>query len=437
MSDNWGFDTRQIHAGQEPDPTTGARAVPIYQTTSYQFRDTTHAANLFALAEIGNIYTRIMNPTQGVFEARIASLEGATATAVGLPGALAVASGQAAEALAIQNLAEAGSHIVASAALYGGTYNLLHYTLPKFGIEATFVDDPDNLDEWRNAIRPNTKAFYGETIGNPRNDVLDIEGISKVAHEAGVPLIVDNTVASPWLIRPFEWGADIVVHSATKFIGGHGTSIGGLVVDGGSFDFSANDKFPMFTEPDPSYHGLQYWPALGAGSYIIKARVQLLRDLGQAITPFNSFLFLQGLETLSLRMERHNDNAAKVAAYLAGHSQVEEVQHASLTSSPWHERAKKYTAGKGFGSVPAFIIKGGKEACFRFMDALKLIDIANNLGDAKSMATHPATTTHMRVGAEERAKLGITDGTVRLSVGLEDVADLIDDLSEALDAAAS
>jgi len=404
MSDNWGFDTRQIHAGQEPDPTTGARAVPIYQTTSYQFRDTTHAANLFALAEIGNIYTRIMNPTQGVFEARIASLEGATATAVGLPGALAVASGQAAEALAIQNLAEAGSHIVASAALYGGTYNLLHYTLPKFGIEATFIEDPDNLDEWRNAIRPNTKAFYGETIGNPRNDVLDIEGISKVAHEAGIPLIVDNTVASPWLIRPFEWGADIVVHSATKFIGGHGTSIG-------------------------------YWPALGAGSYIIKARVQLLRDLGQAITPFNSFLFLQGLETLSLRMERHNENAAKVAAYLAGHSQVEEVQHASLTSSPWHERAKKYTGGKGFGSVPAFVIKGGKESGQKFVEALELHSHVANIGDVRSLAIHPATTTHSQLTESEQLTTGVNPGLVRLSVGLESIDDIIADLDKGFAAA--
>ena len=318
----WGFETRQIHAGQEPDPTTGSRAVPIYQTTSYQFRDSQHASDLFALAEIGNIYTRIMNPTQGVVEARVAALEGATATAVGLPGALAVASGQAAETMAILNLAEAGSHIVASAALYGGTYNLFHYTFPKIGIEVTFVDDPDDLDAWRAAVRPNTKAFYGESIGNPKNDVLDIRGVADVAHEVGVPLIIDNTVASPWLIRPFEHGADIVVHSATKFIGGHGTSIGGVIVDGGTFDFSANDKFPGFTEPDPSYHGLAFWPALGAGSYIIKARVQLLRDMGAAISPFNSFLLLQGLETLSLRMERHNENARAVAAYLADHAQV-------------------------------------------------------------------------------------------------------------------
>src|SRR3954468_20771605 len=322
MSDAWGFETRQIHVGGDPDSSTGARAVPIYQTTSYEFRDSTHAANLFALAEIGNIYTRIMNPTQGVLEARLSSLEGGTATAVGLPGALVVSSGQAAETFAILNLAESGSHIVSSAALYGGTYNLLHYTLPRYGIETTFIDDPDDLEAWRAAVRPNTKAFYGETIGNPRNDILDIAGVAGVAHEHGVPLIVDNTVATPYLIRPLEWGADIVVHSATKFIGGHGTSIGGLIVDGGSFDFSAGDKYPQFTEPDPSYHGLAYWPALGPGSYIIKARVQLLRDIGPSVTPFNSFLFLQGLETLSLRMERHIANARVVAAFLEGHQQV-------------------------------------------------------------------------------------------------------------------
>jgi len=312
----WGFETRQIHAGQVADPATGARAVPIYQTTSYVFRDAQHAQNLFALAEIGNIYTRIMNPTQGVLEARLSSLEGGITTAVGLPGALAVSSGQSAELLAILTLAETGSHIVSSPSLYGGTYNLFHYTLPKLGITVSFVDDPDDLDQWRAAARPNTKAFYGEVLANPRNNVLDIEGVSKVAHEVGVPLIVDNTVPTPYLIRPLEWGADIVVHSLTKFIGGHGTSIGGAIIDGGTFDFSANDRFPNMTEPDPSYHGLAYWPALGAGSYIIKARVQMLRDIGAATTPFNSFLFLQGLETLSLRMERHFANAQKVGEYL-------------------------------------------------------------------------------------------------------------------------
>ena len=428
MSDAWGFETRQIHAGQEPDPTTGARAVPIYQTTSYQFRDTEHAANLFALSEIGNIYTRIMNPTQGVFEARMSSLEGGTATAVGIPGALAVASGQAAETLAILNLAEAGSHIVSSSALYGGTYNLFHYTLPKLGIEVSFIDDPDDLDAWRAAVRDNTKAFYGETIGNPRNDVLDIEGVSALAHEHGLPLIVDNTVASPWLIRPLEWGADIVVHSATKFIGGHGTSIGGVIVDGGTFDFSASGRFPMFTEPDPSYHGLAYWPALGAGSYIIKARVQLLRDLGAAVTPFNSFLFLQGLETLSLRMERHNANAAAVAEYLAGHAQVESVQYAGLPGSRWNERVQRYTAGRGAGSVPAFIISGGAQAGRTFVEALELHSHVANIGDVRSLAIHPATTTHSQLSADEQVAAGVDPGLVRLSVGIETIDDIIADL---------
>jgi O-acetylhomoserine (thiol)-lyase len=431
----WGFETRQIHAGQEPDPTTGARAVPIYQTTSYQFRDTTHAANLFGLAEVGNIYTRIMNPTQGVFEARMNSLEGGVTTAIGLPGALAVASGQAAETLAILNLAEAGSHIVSSAALYGGTYNLFHYTLPKMGIEVTFIDDPDDLDEWRGAIRDNTKALYGESIGNPRNDVLDLEGVSGVAHDHGIPLMVDNTVASPWLIRPLEWGADIVVHSATKFIGGHGTSIGGVIVDGGTFDFSASGKFPQFTDPDPSYHGLQYWPALGAGSYILKARVQLLRDIGAAITPFNSFLFLQGLETLSLRLERHNANAQTVAEYLAAHDQVESVQYAGLPSSPWYERARRYGGGRGAGSVPAFTIKGGADAGRRFVEALELHSHVANIGDVRSLAIHPATTTHSQLTEAEQRDTGVEPGLVRLSVGIETVEDIIADLDRGFAAA--
>jgi O-acetylhomoserine (thiol)-lyase len=435
VSEHWGFETKQIHAGQEADPTTGARAVPIYQTTSYQFRDTAHAANLFALAEIGNIYTRIMNPTQGVFEARMAALEGATETAVGIPGALAVASGQAAETLAIMNLAEQGSHIVSSAALYGGTYNLLHYTLPKFGIDVTFIDDPDDLDAWRAAVRPNTKAFFGETIGNPRNDILDLEGVSSVAHDAGVPLVVDNTVATPYLIRPFEWGADIVVHSATKFIGGHGTSIGGVIVDGGSFDFSANDKFPGFTEPDPSYHGLTFWPALGPGSYIIKARVQLLRDMGPAVTPFNSFLFLQGLETLSLRMERHNANANVVVEYLAGHPQVESVQFAGLPESRWFERANRYTGGRGYGSVPAFVIEGGKEAGQRFVEALTLHSHVANIGDVRSLAIHPASTTHSQLSEQEQVTTGVEPGLVRLSVGIETIDDILADLEQGFAAA--
>jgi O-acetylhomoserine (thiol)-lyase len=428
MTEQWGFDTRQIHAGQEPDPTTGARAVPIYQTTSYQFRDTKHAADLFGLAEVGNIYTRIMNPTQGVFEARVNSLEGGCTTAIGLPGTLAVASGQAAETLAILNLCESGGHIVASAALYGGTYNLLHYTLPKMGIETTFIDDPDDLAAWAAAVQPNTKAFYAESIGNPRNDVLDIEGVSGVAHENSIPLIVDNTVASPWLIRPLEWGADIVVHSATKFIGGHGTSIGGVIVDGGGFDFGASGKHPMFTDPDPSYHGLAYWPALGAGSYALKARVQLLRDIGAAITPFNSFLFLQGLETLSLRMERHNHNAHKVAEYLADHPQVERVQFAGLASSPWNERVQRYGAGRGAGSVPAFIIAGGADAGRKFVEALELHSHVANIGDVRSLAIHPATTTHSQLTVDEQLTAGVEPGLVRLSVGLETIDDIIADL---------
>lgn len=435
MSDEWGFETRQIHAGQEPDPTTGARAVPIYQTTSYQFRDTTHAANLFGLAEVGNIYTRIMNPTQGVFEARIAALEGAPVTALGIPGALAVSSGQAAETLAILNLAETGSHVVSSAALYGGTYNLFHYTLPKMGIEVTFVEDPDDLDAWRAAVRPTTKAFYAESIGNPRNDILDVAGVSGLAHEVGVPLIVDNTVASPWLIRPLEHGADIVVHSATKFIGGHGTSIGGVIVDGGTFDFGASGKHPMYTEPDPSYHGLKYWEALGPGAYVLKARVQLLRDIGAAVSPFNAFLFLQGLETLSLRMERHNANAQKVAEYLEAHDQVERVQYAGLASSPWHDRVARYAGRRGAGSVPAFVIKGGADAGKRFVEALELHSHVANIGDVRSLAIHPATTTHSQLTEAEQRSTGVDPGLVRLSVGLETIDDIIADLDKGFAAA--
>jgi O-acetylhomoserine (thiol)-lyase len=435
MTNNLGFETRQIHAGQEPDPTTGARAVPVYRTTSYVFRDAQHAQNLFALAEIGNIYTRIMNPTQGVLEARLSSLEGGITTAVGLPGALAVSSGQSAELLAILTLAEAGSHIVASPSVYGGTYNLFHYTLPKMGIEVTFVDDPDNLDQWKAAARPNTKAFFGEVLANPRNNVLDIEGISKVAHEVGVPLIVDNTVPTPYLIRPLEWGADIVVHSLTKFIGGHGTSIGGAIIDGGSFDFSQNDKFPNFTEPDPSYHGLAYWPALGAGSYIIKARVQMLRDLGMATTPDNAFNFLQGLETLSLRMERHWANAQKVGEFLAKHPQVEEVFYAGLKTSKWHDRAVKYGKGKGFGSVLAFNIKGGVEAGQKFVAGLKLHSHVANIGDVRSLVIHPASTTHSQLTPEEQKSTGVFPGLVRLSVGLETIEDILADLEAGFAAA--
>ena len=429
MSDNWGFETRQIHVGGAPDPTTGARAVPIYQTTSYEFRDAQHAQNLFALAEVGNIYTRIMNPTQGALEARVNSLEGGCTTAIGLPGTLAVASGQAAETLAILTLAEAGDHLVASPSLYGGTYNLLHYTLPKMGITVDFVDDPHDLEQWKSKVRPNTKAFFGETLANPKNDIFDIEGVSKVAHDVGVPLIVDNTVATPYLIRPIEWGADIVVHSLTKFAGGHGTSVAGSITDSGKFDFSASGRFPNFTEPDPSYHGLAYWPALGAGSYILKARVQLLRDLGMAISPFNAFMILQGLETLSLRMERHLSNAHKVAEFLSAHPQVEAVSYAGLPSSPWHERAKKYGGGRGYGSVLAFDIKGGLEAGRKFVEGLELHSHVANIGDARSLVIHPASTTHSQLSEAEQISSGVRPGLVRLSVGLESIDDILADLA--------
>ncbi len=437
MSDNWGFETKQIHAGQVPDPATGSRAVPIYQTTSYVFRDTEHAAALFGLAEVGNIYTRIMNPTQMVLEARLSALEGGTATAIGIPGALALASGQAAETLAILNLAEAGDHVVSSASLYGGTYNLLHYTLPKMGIEVSFIEDPDDLDAWRNAIRDNTKVFYAETIGNPKNDCLDIEGVAEVGHAAGIPLMVDNTVPTPFLIQPLAHGADIVVHSMTKFIGGHGNSIGGVIVDGGTFDYGASGRFPNFTEPDPSYHGLAYWPALGHGSYIIKARVQLLRDIGAAISPQNAFYFLQGLETLSVRMERHFSNAQTVAEYLDGHDQVESVQFGGLASSPWHDRINRYGGGKGHGSVPAFHIKGGRDAGEKFVNALELHSHVANIGDVRSLVIHPASTTHSQLNEEEQISTGVYPGLVRLSVGIESVDDIIADLEQGFAAARS
>jgi O-acetylhomoserine (thiol)-lyase len=427
-SPQWGFDTRQIHAGQTPDSATGARAVPIYQTTSYQFRDSQHAANLFALAEIGNIYTRLMNPTTGVLEARLSDLEGGTATAVGLPGALVVSSGQSAATLGILTLAEAGSHIVASPSLYGGTYNLLHYTFPKMGIEVTFVDNPDDLEQWKSAIRPNTKLFFGEVLANPKNDIFDIEGVSKVAHAHGIPLMLDNTVPTPYGIRPLEWGADIVVHSATKFLGGHGTAIAGAIIDGGKFDFAASGRFPNFTEPDPSYHGLAYWPALGAGSYIIKARVQMLRDLGMSASPFNAWSILQGVETLSLRMDRHWENAAKVAEFLQKQGAVSSINYAGLSSSPWHDRAKKYFGGKGFGSVIAFEVKGGREAGQKFVEALQLHSHVANIGDVRSLVIHPASTTHSQLTEAEQLSAGVAPGLVRLSVGLESIADILADL---------
>ncbi len=428
MSEQWGFETRQIHAGAVPDPTTGAHAVPIYQTTSYQFRDSEHAANLFALAEVGNIYTRIMNPTQLVLESRINSLEGGVTTAIGLPGTLVVASGQSAETLAILTLAEAGSHLVASPSLYGGTYNLLHYTMPKLGIEVTFVDDPHDLEQWRAAVRPNTKAFFGETLANPKNDIFDIEGVSKVGHDHGIPLLIDNTIPTPYLIRPIEWGADVVIHSLTKFLGGHGNSIGGSITDSGTFDFAASGRFANFTEPDPSYHGLAYWPALGAGSYILKARVQLLRDLGMAISPFNAFQIIQGIETLSLRMERHFANADKVAAFLTARPEVESVAFAGLESSPWHERAKRYGGGRGYGSIVSFILAGGRDAGSKFADALQLHSHVANIGDVRSLVIHPASTTHSQLNEQEQVSTGVHPGLVRLSVGLETIDDILADL---------
>ncbi len=424
---DWGFDTRQIHAGAEPDPSTGARATPIYQTTSYVFRNTEHAAALFSLAEPGNIYTRIMNPTQNVLESRVADLEGGV-------GALATASGMAAEALAHMNLAEAGDHVVASASLYGGTYNLFRNTLPKYGIEVALIDDPDDLDAWRAALRPNTKALYGETIGNPKGDILDIEGVAAVGHEEGIPLAVDNTIATPYLCRPIEWGADVVVHSMTKFIGGHGTSIGGIIVDGGRFDYRASGRYPGFTTPDPSYHGLVYWDALGHGSFIAKARVQLLRDLGPAISPMNAFLLIQGVETLSLRMDRHVANAHAVAEHLEGHEEVEWVAYAGLASSPWHDKAAKYVP-QGAGSVLSFGISGGAEAGRRVVEALELHSHLANIGDVRSLAIHPATTTHSQLTEDQQRDSGVRPELVRLSVGLESIDDIIADLDTGFRAA--
>jgi O-acetylhomoserine (thiol)-lyase len=426
----WSFETKQIHAGQTADTATGARALPIYQTTSYVFRDTDHAAALFGLAEPGNIYTRIMNPTQDAVEQRVAALEGGV-------GALLVASGQAAETFAILNIARAGDHIVSSASLYGGTYNLFHYTLPKLGIEVTLVENPDDLDAWRAAARPNTKAFFGETIANPRTDILDIEGVAGVAHEIGVPLIVDNTVATPYLIQPLKHGADIVVHSATKYLGGHGTAIAGVIVDGGSFDWAANaEKFPEFSEPDPSYHGLVYSEALGNIAYIIKARVQLLRDLGSAVAPFNAFLVAQGLETLSLRIERHVQNATAIAEWLEKHPQVESVNYAGLPSSPWYERGQKY-APNGTGAVLSFEVVGGLDAGKKFVDSLELFSHVANIGDVRSLVIQPASTTHSQLTPEEQAASGVTPGLVRLAVGLEGLPDLIADLEAGFRAAKS
>ena len=422
----YGFETLSLHAGQETaDSATGARAVPIYQTTSFVFDSPEHAADLFALKQFGNIYTRIMNPTQDAFERRIAALEGGV-------GALAASSGQAAETLAILNIAQAGDEIVTSASLYGGTYNLFHYTLPKLGITVRFVDsrDPENF---RGAINERTKALYAETVGNPRLDTLDIRAVADIAHEYGVPLIVDNTLPTPYLMQPIKHGADIVVHSATKFIGGHGTAIGGVIVDGGTFDWT-NGRFPGFVEPDPSYHGLRYVEALGPLAYIIKARVQLMRDIGAAISPLNSFLFLQGLETLPLRMERHSQNALRVAEFLEGHPSVNWVSYPGLASHPQHEQAARYHT-HGYGAILGFGIKGGLEAGKQLIRHVELFSHLANVGDAKSLIIHPASTTHSQLTPDEQFETGVTPDFIRLSVGLETVDDLIEDLDQALKAA--
>lgn len=419
------FDTLQVHAGQKPDPTTGARAVPIYQTTSYVFNNAEHAANLFALKEPGNIYTRIMNPTNDVFEQRIAALEGGV-------GALAVASGSAAITYAILNIAGSGDEIVAASTLYGGTYNLFAVTLPKLGIKTVFVD-PDDPENFRKAINDKTKAVFIESIGNPGINIIDIEAVAKIAHENGVPLIVDNTFGTPYLIRPIEFGADVVVHSATKFIGGHGTSIGGVIVDSGKFDWAASGRFPGFTEPDPSYHGLVY-ATLGPVAYITKARVQLLRDTGAAISPFNSFLLLQGLETLSLRVERHVYNTKKIVEFLRNHPKVAWVNYPEIEGNKYYELAKKYFP-KGCGSIFTFGIKGGLEAAKKFIENLEIFSLLANVADAKSLVIHPASTTHAQLSEEDQKAAGVTPDQIRLSIGIEDVEDLIYDLDQALNKA--
>lgn len=431
-NDAWGLETRLVHAGTDPDPATGARVPPIYQTTSFVFRDTDHAAALFSLQELGMIYTRIMNPTQDAFEQRMTALEGGV-------GALATSSGQAAQLIALLNLAENGGHIVSSASLYGGTYNQLHYTFPKMGIEVSFIEDPDDLTAWKNAIRPNTKAFYGESIGNPKGDIFDFAGVSKIAHDAQIPLVIDNTLASPALLQPIRHGADVVVHSATKFIGGHGTSIGGVIIDSGNFDYVGSGKFPGFTEPDPSYHGLvfdQLPPELRPAMYILKCRLQYQRDLGAAIAPFNSFLFLQGLQTLALRMERHSKNALQVAQWLEGRDEIERVIYPGLKSSKWYDRAQELLPN-GQGAIVAFELKGGVEAGRSFIDSLELFSHLANVGDVRSLAIHPATTTHQQLVESEQAATGVTPGLVRLSVGIETIDDILADLDAGLRAAKS
>ncbi|GAA3892858.1 bifunctional o-acetylhomoserine/o-acetylserine sulfhydrylase [Leifsonia kafniensis] len=432
MSDNsasWKFETKQVHSGAQPDPVTNARATPIYQTTSYVFNSSEHAQNLFALAEFGNIYTRIQNPTQAVVEERVAALEGGTA-------ALLLASGQSASTFAVLNIAQAGDHIVSSSSIYGGTYNLFKYTLAKLGIETTFVENQDDAEEWRRAIRPNTKLFFAETIGNPKINVLDISLVADVAHGSGIPLIVDNTIATPYLIRPFEHGADIIVHSATKFLGGHGTVIGGVIVDGGKFAWSKNvDKFPGLTEPDPSYHGASYTTAVGDGiAYIIKARVQLLRDLGASIAPASAWQLIQGIETLSLRIERHVQNAQDIAEWLDNHADVAQVYYAGLPSSPWYANANKY-APKGVGAVLSFELKGGVDAGRALVDNVELFSHLANIGDVRSLIIHPASTTHAQLSPEQQLTAGVTPGLVRLSVGIENIDDIKADLELGLAAA--
>ncbi|WP_173921965.1 bifunctional o-acetylhomoserine/o-acetylserine sulfhydrylase [Agromyces sp. Marseille-P2726] len=432
MSENaadWRFETKQVHSGAAPDPATNARATPIYQTPSYVFDNAEHAKNLFALAEFGNIYTRIQNPTQAVVEERVAALEGGT-------GALLLASGQSATTFAVLNIAQAGDHIVSSSSIYGGTYNLFKYTLAKLGIETTFVENQDDAEEWRRAIRPNTKLLFAETIGNPKINVLDIRLVADVAHDGGVPLIVDNTIATPFLIRPFEHGADIVVHSATKFLGGHGTTIGGVIVDGGAFPWSKNvERFPGLTEPDPSYHGASYTAAVGDGlAYIIKARVQLLRDLGSAISPNSAWLLLQGIETLSLRVERHVQNAQEIAEWLENHPDVASVNYSGLPSSPWYAAANAY-APKGVGAVLSFELKGGVDAGRALVDNLALFSHLANIGDVRSLVIHPASTTHSQLTPEQQLTAGVTPGLVRLSVGIENIDDLKADLEAGLTAA--
>ena len=420
--ENWNKETLAIHGGQEPDPVTGSTAVPIHQTTSFTFKSTEHAQNLFALAEEGNIYSRIMNPTNDVFEKRIALFEGGV-------GALGVGSGQAAITLSILNIAESGSEIIASTNLYGGTYNLFAVTFKKLGIKVNFVN-PDDPENFKAAINENTKLIFAETIGNPRIDVLDIEAVSNIAHENGIPLIVDNTFATPHLLQPIKHGADIVVHSATKFIGGHGTSIGGVIVDSGQFNWD-NGKFPGLVEPDPSYHGVSYARDVGAAAYITKARVQLLRDLGPALSPYNAHQFLLGLETLHLRVERHSENAQKVAEFLEAHDKVSWVNYPGLETSPYHELSNKYLP-KGQGAILTFGVKGDVDSIANFVESLQLFSHLANVGDSKSLVIHPASTTHQQLSDEDQIASGVTKDLVRLSIGTESVDDIINDLEKAL-----